>query len=57
MKRRAVMDTLANREVLESLDYTYIPDNKSNKIFIKVSNSDLNIIKELLPDMATGETK
>lgn len=50
MKRRAVKDTLNNCEFLNELGYSYTRCEKRKRIYIKVSNSDFVIIKELLPD-------
>ena len=50
MKRRGIKDTEANRRVLESLGLSFIVSEKRNRVFIKVSNSDFAVIKELMED-------
>ena len=50
MKRRAVKDTLSNCQLLNDLGYSYTRCEKRKRIYIKVTNSDFMIIKELLPD-------
>lgn len=50
MKRRGVKDTKKNRAVLDDLGITYIENAKKRKVFIKVSNGDFNIIKQLMAD-------
>jgi len=50
MKRRGIKDTQHNRKILDDLGYKYIVNENRKRVFIKVTNGDLNIIKELLGD-------
>jgi hypothetical protein len=50
MKRRGIKDTENNRRILEDLGYTYFVSTNRNRVFIKVTNRELSIIKELLDD-------
>ena len=50
MKRRGIKDTEANRRLLESLGLSFIINEKRKRVFIKVSNSDFALIKELIED-------
>jgi len=50
MKRRGVKDTEANRKMLRALGYNFTVSSNRNRVFIKVTNSDFSVIKELLPD-------
>ena len=51
MKRRSIKDTKKNREILEGLGLGFTEHKDKKKIFIKVSNSDLSVIKELLEEI------
>jgi len=50
MKRRGIKDTENNRRILNDLGYTYIVNENRKRVFIKVTNSDLSVIKKLLDD-------
>ena len=50
MKRRKIKDTKKNREGLDCLLVGYIVNEKKKSLFIKVSNGDFNIIKEILDE-------
>lgn len=53
MKRRGVKDTASNRKILTELGYSYIVNEHRKRVFIKVTNSDFTIIKQLLDDNST----
>lgn len=51
MKRRGIKDTKGNRAMLRSLGYyNFTFSEKRKRVYIKVSNGDFTIIKELMPD-------
>jgi hypothetical protein len=50
MKRRGIKDTPDNRTMARSLGYTFTENTKRKRIFIKVTNSDFAVVKELMPD-------
>lgn len=50
MKRRGVKDTKENRKILRELGYTFIANENRKRIFIKTTNSDFAVIKDLLPN-------
>lgn len=52
MKRRGIKDTIGNRQVLLNLGFGFTVCERRKRVFIKISNSDLAIVKELLPEPA-----
>jgi len=50
MKRRGLKDTEGNRKMARALGYTFTESKKRKRIFIKTTNSDFIVIKELMPD-------
>lgn len=54
VKRRGIKDTQGNRDMLRALGFTFTESEKRQRIFIKISNADLAVVKELLPDGYTG---
>ncbi len=50
MKRRGIKDTKENRKILDELGYKHIVSESRKRVFIKVINSDLVIIKQLLEE-------
>jgi len=53
MKRRGIKDTLGNRKTARSLGYSFTVSDKRKRIFIKVTNADFVVVKELMPDQPT----
>ena len=49
-KRRGIKDTEANRALLRELGYKFIVSSNRKRVFIKVSDDDLAVIKKVLPD-------
>lgn len=50
MKRRGLRDTDGNRKMAYALGYSFTVSNKRKRIFVKATNSDFAVIKELMPD-------
>ncbi len=55
MKRRGVKDTAGNRAMIRALGYSFTVSEKRNRIFIKATNSDFQVIKEMIPDQVAAK--
>ena len=50
MKKRRIKGTEEVREVLRGLGYSFTKDAKDNWLFIKVTNSEFSVIKEIITE-------
>ncbi len=50
MKRRSVVDTQANRDMLNAIGEPFTVSSKKSKLYVKVSNANFTIIREIMPD-------
>ena len=50
MKRRGLKDTEGNRKMARALGYSFTVSDKRERIFVKTTNSDFAVIKEMMPD-------
>jgi len=50
MKRRGLKDTEGNRNMARALGYGFTVSDKRKRIFVRATNSEFAVIKEMMPD-------